>query len=73
MNLAGAGTFAIWVLWARQRLGLRGVGFGALITVYAAGGLLGTLLASRLKPGSDRPPCCAPACASRRPASWCWP
>jgi MFS family permease len=49
MNLAGAGTFAIWVLWARQRLGLQGVGFGALVTAYAAGGLLGTLLASRLE------------------------
>jgi MFS family permease len=48
MNLAGAGTFAIWVLWARQRLGLEGVGFGALVTAYAAGGLLGTLVASRL-------------------------
>jgi MFS family permease len=48
MNLAGAGTFAIWVLWARQRLGLQGVGFGVLVTAYAAGGLLGTLLASRL-------------------------
>jgi Transmembrane secretion effector len=49
MNLAGAGTFAIWVLWARQRLGLQGVGFGALVTAYAVGGLLGTLLASRLE------------------------
>jgi MFS family permease len=49
MNLAGAGTFAIWVLWARQRLGLEGVGFGALVTAYAAGGLLGALLASRLE------------------------
>jgi MFS family permease len=48
MNLAGAGTFAIWVLWARQRLGLQGVGYGALVSAYAAGGLLGTLLASRL-------------------------
>jgi MFS family permease len=48
MNLAGAGTFAIWVLWARQRLGLEGVGFGVLVTAYAAGGLLGTSLASRL-------------------------
>jgi predicted MFS family arabinose efflux permease len=49
MNLAGAGTFAIWVLWARQRLGLGGVGFGTLVAAYAAGGLLGTLLASRLE------------------------
>jgi predicted MFS family arabinose efflux permease len=48
MNLAGAGTFAIWVLWASQRLGLQEVGFGALVSAYAAGGLLGTLLAGRL-------------------------
>jgi hypothetical protein len=40
MNLAGAGTFAIWVLWARQRLGLQCVGFGALVTAYAAGSQL---------------------------------
>jgi MFS family permease len=49
MNLAGAGTFAIWVLWARQRLGVQEVGFGVLVTAYAAGGLLGTLLAGRLE------------------------
>ena len=48
MNLAGAGSFAIWVLWARERLGLEGVGFGALITAYAVGGVLGTSLAGRL-------------------------
>jgi MFS family permease len=48
MNLAGAGSFAIWVLWARQRLGLEGVGFGALITAYSVGGVLGTSLAGRL-------------------------
>jgi MFS family permease len=72
MNLAGAGTFAIWVLWARQQLGLQGVGFGVLVTAYAAGGLLGTLLAGRWKPPSALPSCCAPACASRPPASWRW-
>ena len=49
MNLTGAGTFAIWVLWARERLGVRGVGFGVLVTAYAAGGLLGTMLAGRLE------------------------
>jgi MFS family permease len=49
MNLAGAGSFAIWVLWARERLGVQGVGFGALVTAYTAGGLLGTMLASRLE------------------------
>jgi Na+/melibiose symporter-like transporter len=49
MNLTGAGTFAIWVLWARERLGLQGVGFGVLVGAYAVGGLLGTILASRLE------------------------
>jgi MFS family permease len=49
MNLTGAGTFAIWVLWARERLGLHGVGFGVLVTAYAVGGLLGAVLASRLE------------------------
>jgi hypothetical protein len=49
MNLAGAGSFAIWVLWARERLGLQGVGFGALVTAYTLGGLFGTLVASHLE------------------------
>jgi MFS family permease len=49
MNLAGAGTFAIWVLLARERLGLHGVGFGALVTAYSVGGLLGTMVAGRLE------------------------
>jgi MFS family permease len=49
MNLTGAGTFAIWVLWARERLGAEGLGFGVLVTAYAVGGLLGTMLASRLE------------------------
>jgi hypothetical protein len=48
MNPAGAGTFAIWVLWARQRLGLQEAGFAALVTAYAAGRLLGTLLGGAL-------------------------
>jgi hypothetical protein len=34
MNLAGAGTFAIRVLWAWQRLGLAGVAFGAHAMVW---------------------------------------
>jgi MFS family permease len=49
MNLAGAGSFAIWVLWARERLGVQGVGYGALVTAYTSGGLLGTMLAGRLE------------------------
>jgi MFS family permease len=48
MNLAGAGSFAIWVLWARERLGLHGVGFGVLVAAYTLGGLGGTTLAGRL-------------------------
>jgi MFS family permease len=48
LNLAGAGSFAIWVLWARERLGLEGIGFGLLVTAYSVGGLLGTMLAGRL-------------------------
>jgi MFS family permease len=48
MNLAGAGSFAVWVLWARERLGLAGVGFGVLVAAYTLGGLLGAAVAGRL-------------------------
>jgi hypothetical protein len=48
MNLAGTGSFAVWVLWARERLGLAGVGFGVLVAAYTLGGLLGTAVAGRL-------------------------
>ncbi len=36
------------MLYARQRLGLSDVGFGFLLTTFAVGGLLGTVLAPRL-------------------------
>jgi hypothetical protein len=56
MNLAGAGSFASWVLWACERLGLHGVGFGALVTAYTLGGLLGTPAGrrARRRPGHHR-------------------
>ncbi len=34
---------------AGQRLGLSGVGYGFLLTTFAVGGLLGTLIAPRLQ------------------------
>jgi MFS family permease len=47
-NLVFCAAFAIFVLYGRQRLGLSDVGYGVLLTAFAAGGLLGTLLAARL-------------------------
>ena len=70
MNLAGAGSFAIWVLWAGERLGLEGVGFGALITAYTVGGVCSAPpWPGAWTPGSARPCCCAPVCGWRRPPS----
>lgn len=47
-NLAFSAAFAIFVLYARERLGLSGVGYGVLLIAFAVGGLLGTLVAPRL-------------------------
>lgn len=41
MNLTGVGAFAVWVLYAEQRLGLTGVGFGLFVAVGAVGGIFG--------------------------------
>ncbi|PXY35270.1 MFS transporter [Prauserella coralliicola] len=49
MNVTMLAAFAVLVLYARERLGLGGVGYGLLLTAMAAGGLLGTLVASRLQ------------------------
>jgi MFS family permease len=49
MNIAFLGAFAIFVLYARERLGLAEVGFGMLLTAIAVGGLLGTAVVSRLQ------------------------
>jgi predicted MFS family arabinose efflux permease len=47
-NLAFCAAFAIFVLYAKQRLGLSDVGYGVLLIAFAVGGLLGTLVAPRL-------------------------
>lgn len=41
--------FSILVLFARENLGLNGTGYGLLLAFSALGGLLGSLLASRLR------------------------
>ncbi len=47
-NLVFCAAFAIFVLYSAERLGLSAVGYGVLLTTFAAGGLLGTLVAPRL-------------------------
>ncbi|MGI6878158.1 MFS transporter [Microbacterium sp. gxy059] len=46
--LADSAWFAIFVIYAEDRLGLGPAAFGGLLAVGAAGGLLGSLLAERL-------------------------
>lgn len=48
-NVTFGAAFAIWVLYARQRLGLGEVGFGLLITASAGGGLIGSVIYGRLE------------------------
>ncbi|MGP4113571.1 MFS transporter [Streptomyces sp. 4N509B] len=48
---ADAAWFAIFVLYAREELGLGAGGFGALLACGAVGGVLGSLLADRLVAG----------------------
>jgi predicted MFS family arabinose efflux permease len=47
-NLVFCAAFAIFVLYCRERLGLTDLGYGVLLIAFAAGGLLGTLVAPRL-------------------------
>jgi MFS family permease len=47
-NLVFSAAFAIFVLHARERLGLSTVGYGVLLIAFAVGGLLGTVVAPRL-------------------------
>lgn len=44
-NLVFCAAFAIFVLYARSVLGLSSFGYGVLLTAFAVGGLLGTVLA----------------------------
>jgi len=48
-NVLFCAAFASFVLYCRDRLGLTEVGFGTLLSIWAAGGLAGTLLAPRLR------------------------
>jgi MFS family permease len=48
MNVTFFIAFAVWVLYARQRLGVSETGFGVLLTATAAGGLAGASLVGRL-------------------------
>ncbi len=48
MNVTFMAAFAVWVLYARERLGLSGAGFGFLLTASALGGLAGAAATGRL-------------------------
>jgi predicted MFS family arabinose efflux permease len=47
-NLVFGAAFAVFVLYATQRLGLSDIGYGVLLLAFAVGGFLGTLVAPRL-------------------------
>jgi MFS family permease len=48
MNVLFCAAFAAFVLYSQRRLGLAPVGYGVLLSVWALGGLLGTVVAGRL-------------------------
>ena len=48
MNLTFGAVFAVWVLYAQERLGLGPVGYGTLAAAIPVGGVLGGLVAERL-------------------------
>ncbi|WP_202818923.1 MFS transporter [Actinosynnema sp. ALI-1.44] len=47
-NVVFCGGFAVFVLYVKQRLGLDDLGYGLLLTTFAVGGLVGTLVTPRL-------------------------
>lgn len=49
MNITFMGVMAVFVLYAKQRLGLGPTGYGLLLTASAVGGLVGTGYAARLE------------------------
>lgn len=49
MNVTFFGTYAVLVLWARERLGFGELGFGLLLSCSAVGGVLGSVSAGRLE------------------------
>ncbi|MEV4177607.1 MFS transporter [Nonomuraea sp. NPDC049709] len=48
-NVVFCAAFAVFVLYARERLGLSEIGYGVLLTTFGVGGLVGTGLAARLE------------------------
>ena len=48
MNLTFGAAFAVWVLYAQERLGLGPVGYGALAAAIPVGGVLGRLVVERV-------------------------
>lgn len=48
MNLTFGAVFAVWVLYAQERLGLGPVGYGLLAAAIPVGGVAGGLLAERV-------------------------
>ena len=48
MNLTFGAVFAVWVLYAQERLGVGPLGYGALAAAIPVGGVLGGLLAERV-------------------------
>lgn len=46
-NIAFCAAFAVFVLYARERLGLTDIGYGFLLTTFAVGGLVGAGAATR--------------------------
>ncbi|GII93445.1 MFS transporter [Sinosporangium siamense] len=48
-NVVFCGAFAVFVLYADERLGLSEVGYGLLLVAFAVGGAVGTLVAPRLQ------------------------
>jgi MFS family permease len=49
MNFAGAGTFAIWVLYGKQHLGLTDTQYGWFVATGAVGGIAGAWAYGRLE------------------------
>jgi predicted MFS family arabinose efflux permease len=49
MNITFSGAMAVYVVYAKERLGLGPIGYGALLTVSAVGGVLGTGFVARLE------------------------
>ncbi|TMR11167.1 MFS transporter [Nonomuraea turkmeniaca] len=48
-NVVFGAAFSVFVLYARQRLGLSEIGYGLLLTTFGVGGLVGTGLAAWLR------------------------